>query len=693
VATTFAELFGAVGDKPVIAGQPASTTVGVGGTATFTVTAVGASPLAYQWQRAQTNLPGATGAVLTLTPVTFADAGEYRVIVSNLFGSVTSDVATLTVTNVPPPGGLTNIAHLRTLVDPNDYLPTDTTTLYTAEGIVTTHVNLTGPSANVLFYFQDDTAGIATFWTGGTNVFVPKAGDKVRVTAPLGHFNGLLQFVPNRNNSAHKVELLSQGNPLPTPLPLNFGWQNDPAVIEPYEGSYVVAQDVYLDLTTPTFPRGQTVVLTSEFGETMNMFCDTRTDIPDQQKPAGAVTIYGVLGQFDTANPRTGGYQIIPTRFADIVSPNKAPTVRFTNVLEQLVRPGDAPTNTFTDHALRPGEKLTMAVVVTDPEGKPFQVQTPTAGLPASASWEVISSTASEWTGRFVMQPVAGDAGRAIEATLLAWNADATNAPVWNIYVPTAAEQQVVITEYLANPAATNTAAHFNPLRRAEPAPTPTSHDEYIEIVNYSGETLDLQNWTIYDANSPQPRFRFYDPMPLSSSNVVVAYGGPLNGYAPGLEEPALPSQEGSAGLALNNDGDRITLRNAAGRLVARVVYAQSQTSANGSMTRHPDINGPFVPQTSVSALPVSPGRQFDGKRWTEPAEVPVNVDRIAATLNANGSVTIAWAAQTGVTYTVRGAASVNGPFTPLATGLTGGSYTDNSLSGVAARFYRVSAP
>lgn len=678
-------------EAPTITAQPQSLSVEEGQTANFAVTATGNPPPAYQWLHAGTNLPGATAATLRLANVTSAEAGEYRVRVANSEGERLSDIATLTVT--PKPGPVVKeIAFLRTLVDTTDYLPSDTTTIYSAEGIVTTHVNLTGPSANVLFYFQDATAGIAAFWTGGTNVFVPKAGDKVRVTAPLGHFNGLLQFVPNFSNSSHKVELISEGNPLPTPLPLNFGWQNDPAIIEPYEGRYVVAQDVYIDSTSPTFPRGQTVVLTSELGETMNLFCDTRTDIPDQKKPEGAVAIYGVLGQYDTANPRTGGYQIIPTRFADIVSPNKAPTVKFTNVLEMLVRPGDAPTNTYSDHALRTGEKLTMTVTVTDPESKPFQVQTPVAGLPASARWEVVSSTATEWIGKFIMQPVVGDAGQAVEVKLFAWNTAATNAPIWKVYVPTPAEQQIVITEYLANPATTNAAAHFNPLRRAEAPPQPSLDDEYVEIVNYSGETVDLINWTLYDSNSPLPRFRFYDSIPLSSSNVVVAYGGPLNGFVPGIPEPAVPSQEGT-GIALNNAGDIIMLRNADGNLVIRVVYSQSQTSPDGSMTRYPDINSAFVPQAGVSALLVTPGRQYNGKQWTEPGDVPVNVSEIAATLNANGSVTISWAAQAGVTYTVRSAASVTGSFTSLASGITGGSYTDNALSGVATRFYRVSAP
>jgi hypothetical protein len=203
---------------------------------------------------------------------------------------------------------------------------------------------------------------------------------------------------------------------------------------------------------------------------------------------------------------------------------------------------------------------------------------------------------------------------------------------------------------------------------------------------------VDLINWTLHDSNSPLPRFRFYDPMPLSSSNVVIAYGGPLNGFLPGIEEPAVPSQEGS-GIALNNAGDLIMLRNAAGNLITRIVYTQSQTSPDGSMTRYPGINGAFVAQAGVSALLVTPGRQYNGKQWTEPGEVPVNVGEIAAALNANGSVTLTWTAQAGVTYTVRSAASVTGPFTPLISGITGGSYTDNSLSGVATRFYSVSAP
>jgi hypothetical protein len=56
--------------------------------------------LAYQWRHAGTNLPGATTSSLTLPLVTFADAGDYSVVVTNFVGAITSSPpATLSVFN------------------------------------------------------------------------------------------------------------------------------------------------------------------------------------------------------------------------------------------------------------------------------------------------------------------------------------------------------------------------------------------------------------------------------------------------------------------------------------------------------------------------------------------------------------------------------------------------------------------
>ena len=83
---------------PNIVTQPASKSVTVGGSVSFSITVTGATPLAYQWQLTGTNLPGATNAILTLTNVQLAQAGSYSVLVTNIIGSAQSSSATLMVT-------------------------------------------------------------------------------------------------------------------------------------------------------------------------------------------------------------------------------------------------------------------------------------------------------------------------------------------------------------------------------------------------------------------------------------------------------------------------------------------------------------------------------------------------------------------------------------------------------------------
>jgi len=87
---------------PVITTQPASRSGFLGGVASFTVTANGALPLFYQWRKDDQSMPGRTSRVLTLSNMVAGDAAFYSVIVSNSFGSVTSQPASLTLTGAPP---------------------------------------------------------------------------------------------------------------------------------------------------------------------------------------------------------------------------------------------------------------------------------------------------------------------------------------------------------------------------------------------------------------------------------------------------------------------------------------------------------------------------------------------------------------------------------------------------------------
>jgi hypothetical protein len=93
---------------PAITSQPAPATVADGGTASFSVTASGDAPLAYQWLRNAAPLAngagiaGATGNALTLTsPFTF-DGSQISVSVSNAAGKIVSNTALLKVTAVAP---------------------------------------------------------------------------------------------------------------------------------------------------------------------------------------------------------------------------------------------------------------------------------------------------------------------------------------------------------------------------------------------------------------------------------------------------------------------------------------------------------------------------------------------------------------------------------------------------------------
>ncbi len=99
---------------PAITQQPQSRTNIAGTTATFTVTALGASPMNYQWRSNGIAKAGATSATLTLNNVTTNDTLNYSVIVTNIYGAVTSSAAALTVVLSPAisqsPQNLTNYA-------------------------------------------------------------------------------------------------------------------------------------------------------------------------------------------------------------------------------------------------------------------------------------------------------------------------------------------------------------------------------------------------------------------------------------------------------------------------------------------------------------------------------------------------------------------------------------------------------
>lgn len=398
---------------------------------------------------------------------------------------------------------------------------------------------------------------------------------------------------------------------------------------------------------------------------------------------------YQVVVSNDSGSVTSGVAQLTVTDTPPVGEP---PVVSFTHVLERLLRPGDQTTNTFAEHSLRPGEQLTLTVTATDPAGIAVSVEPVTNPLPGSARWDFAATTGPSVTGTFTMAPTAADAGQLLDLELRVANQAGTRTVSWRIYVPTPAEQQMVIAEYLANPTVSVDAPHYNPLCRETPATNPSQHDEYVELVNHGPADLSLEGWTLSDA--VQVRHRFPAPTLLPAGHPLVVYGGPRDASPPQLDVAAQPASEGSAGLALNNTGDQILLRNALGHLVERVVYIATQMSSQGSMARHPTLSDGFVPQATVGTEPVTPGRRPDGQPWSEP--VPPLLDAVGLVncrLNPDGTLTFTWPRVAGHTYSVLSAPTFDGPWQPVATDLTHGEWTAAASGEGQTCFYRVRSP
>ena len=134
--------------------------------------------------------------------------------------------------------------------------------------------------------------------------------------------------------------------------------------------------------------------------------------------------------------------------------------------------------------------------------------------------------------------------------------------------------------------------------------------DEFVEVVNLGGETLDLSGWQISD--SIRVRFVFPAETYLSPGCGAVIFGG---GDPSADFGGSLVFSTGSLGL--NNAGDIVSLIDGDGVERAAVIYGM-EGGQDQSLTRYPDLTGP-VPLVPHGELPessgalFSPGRRLDG--------------------------------------------------------------------------------
>jgi hypothetical protein len=267
-----------------------------------------------------------------------------------------------------------------------------------------------------------------------------------------------------------------------------------------------------------------------------------------------------------------------------------------------------------------------------------------TSGLTATATLTYTGQVADAGTDFPVQLSVSTSAGTTYTETI-------------NINVPSAQDQQIAITEFLANPTTNPAAANYNPLKRATEVNAIGTNDQYIEIANLSSAPL-TSDFSV-DMGSPSSTvFDAFDGFGTSigAFNALIIYGGNgTNNIPPGIANTAL-----SRGLALQN-GSVIELRDN-GLLIDRVVYNASQFNTNGSLSRFPTINSGFVPQPYISTNTVTPGLQYDGSPWTAPAKIPTGVTGVSISYS-NGLSILKFPTPVKQAYTLWDAPTVTSPF------------------------------
>ncbi len=179
--------------------------------------------------------------------------------------------------------------------------------LITVRGIVTVANEFGGPS-----YLQDNSGGMALFGASfSSNVNI---GDEVIVSGVVQPFSGLFEIVNPRLHS-----IVTTGNAL-TPLLVTASQISNDGVngVELYEG-LLVRINAATVTGTGVWTANTNYPLNDPSGTT-EVRIDNNTNLVGAPIPAGVFDAIGVVGQFKTAPPFIGGYQVMPRFSNDIIS-------------------------------------------------------------------------------------------------------------------------------------------------------------------------------------------------------------------------------------------------------------------------------------------------------------------------------------------------------------------------------------
>lgn len=146
------------------------------------------------------------------------------------------------------------------------------------------------------------------------------------------------------------------------------------------------------------------------------------------------------------------------------------------------------------------------------------------------------------------------------------------------------------------------------------------SEDEFVEFIN-SGDELDISGYEVFDAealanNTPRHTFPTGTVVPRNGAILLFGGGSPAGNFGGSIVQTA----NGFDGqLNLNNSGDLLTIRDAAGNTILTFDVEPLSDNPDESFSRNPDLMGEFEQHGTIAesngAL-FSPGVRIDGSSF-----------------------------------------------------------------------------
>jgi PKD repeat protein len=158
------------------------------------------------------------------------------------------------------------------------------------------------------FTIIDPTGGIGVFSGGPLGGYTVTEGDSLGIIGTVAQFNGLTQM------TVDSIEFISTGNPLRAPMVVTQLGENTESQLVKFECMTLVDPGQWGNGTASGFNADIT-----NGTDTIQLRVDADVNLYSAPAPVGSFDVVGIGGQFDSSNPYSSGYQLLPRYTADIM--------------------------------------------------------------------------------------------------------------------------------------------------------------------------------------------------------------------------------------------------------------------------------------------------------------------------------------------------------------------------------------